>query len=359
MEVVVADGVESVIEGASPFASPEQFREAFESKLAQLLHEYDELGVFILVLANASFDHAVWKRLSAPLMEKFRSLLHSFQERGGQGVVLDDASDDLQVFSQLARIGLGGLKTTEFRFLGPWELQFNLLRSLRPPRMASVVADTLSLPFNPDGFHFNRPYLRKEIFWHGWLAGRDGALFFNKYPFVDLHGLLVPEPNRMHPQFLREEDLEYLWHVTEVLQGSLPGVGFGYNSFGAGASVNHLHFQMFLRPRDLPVTHSQWCHNGGSMDYPAGCHRFDSVRDAWSFINGLHQRETSYNLLALQGSLYCFPRRRQGSYYPEDWSGSLAWYEMAGGFASFDEQEFRGLEAETLTRALQEVALTA
>ena len=224
--------------------------------------------------------------------------------------------------------------------------------------MTTVVADAISLPFNPDGFHFNKPFLRKEIFWHGWLAGRYGALFFNKYPFVDLHGLLVPEPNRMHPQFLREEDLEYLWHITEVLDRSLPGVGFGYNSFGAGASVNHLHFQMFLRPRDLPVTRAQWRHNGGTTDYPSGCHRFDSLSAAWSFVSDLHRRETSYNLLALPGVLYCFPRRRQGSYYPEAWSGSLAWYEMTGGFASFEEQEFSSLEAETLTRALQEVALT-
>ncbi|OOZ36145.1 hypothetical protein BOW51_08600 [Solemya velesiana gill symbiont] len=101
---------------------------------------------------------------------------------------------------------------------------------------------------------------------------------------------------------MTEEDNEYIWHVTRLLGETLPGVGFGYNSYGAGASVNHLHFQMFLRDKPLPVAHERWQHNGGGEVYPAQCYRFDSPDTAWKILAALHQVETTYNLVYLPGS---------------------------------------------------------
>ncbi|OOZ36146.1 hypothetical protein [Solemya velesiana gill symbiont] len=156
---------------ASPFESPVEFRLNFERQLASLLTDFDELGVYILVLANAGFDSALWERLADPLQEKYRYLAQSMIERQQQGLLLDDAEDDLQVFRCLMTLGFDNHQNTVFRQAGPWEVQFNQLRSFRPPRMTGKKTEGVSAPFDPDGFHFNKPFLRKEVFWHGWLAG--------------------------------------------------------------------------------------------------------------------------------------------------------------------------------------------
>ncbi|MET0103625.1 MAG: hypothetical protein ABW072_00590 [Sedimenticola sp.] len=343
----------------SPFESPEQFRVAFERQLASLLSEFDELGVYILVLANACLDRPLWANLSESLKDKFHYLAREIAENHQEGLLLDDADDDLLVFRRLMETGFDNLQATSFRTVGPWELQFNQLRSFRPPRMSGRPTEGISAPFNPDGFHFNKPFLRKEIFWQGWLAGRDCALLYNKFPFVELHGLLVPEPRKERSQLLSEEDNDYLWRLTELLDRTLPGVGFGYNSYGAGASVNHLHFQMFLRGEPLPVASDNWQHNGGDVPYPARCHRFDSPRETWQMITSLHRQQITYNLVYLPGVVYCLPRARHGLSQPAGWSGGFAWYEMAGGVTLFDEGLFNELERLQVDEALTQISLPA
>ena len=285
----------------TPFNSTALLRETFERQLDQLLTDYDELGVFILVLANAGYDAVIWDDLHKHLEEKYDYLMQSIREHDEKGLVLDDAEDDLMVFRKLMALGFENLKPTRFRNVGHWELQFNRLRSFRPPRMTQAVAEGISAPFNPEGFHFNKPFLRKETFWHGGLEGREISLLYNKFPFVDMHGLLVPEPHAERPQLLTQKDNEYLWSVSETLGGYLPGAGFGYNSYGAGASVNHLHFQMFLREQPLPVADPCWQHNGGDEAYAANCYRFDDAASAWQMIETLHRQEVSYNLVYLPG----------------------------------------------------------
>ena len=274
-----------------------------------------------------------------------------------RGLVLDDADDDLAVFVQLMEVGISRLRLTEFRFLGDWEFQFNQLRSFRPPRMTNAAVEGISQPFDPDKFNFNRAYLKKEILWSGSLAGRFCSLFYNKFPFVDLHGLLVPESRQGYPQLLSEEFNSYLWDVTAQLAETLPGVGFGYNSYGANASVNHLHFQMFLRDRPLPVADAKWIHNGGNKLFPATCFRFDSPASSWRFIAELHRRKISYNLIYLPGCLYCLPRQKQGHYEHAPWSTGFAWYEMAGGYTTFSEQDFMQIGGADITEELKKVTL--
>jgi hypothetical protein len=125
----------------------------------------------------------------------------------------------------------------------------------------------------------------------------------------------------------------------------MPGFGLGYNSYGAHASVNHLHFQTFLREEPLPIEDPHWSHNGGPDPYPCRCLRFDNSQEAGGFIDGLHRQEISYNLIAGSGHLYCLPRRKQGEVGYAPWLNALAWYEMAGGFPLASEADFRCLGA--------------
>jgi len=339
----------------SPFSSTQQFRQAFVRGLEGLL-EQPELGSYILVHANASFDPKVGASLERRLRRQYLALSDSYRDALRQGRTLTGALDDLLVFLKLMAIDFDGVQPTERRRAGPWEVQFNHLRAFRPPRMSAEPVTGNYAPFEPEGFHFNKPFLRREVLWSGQLHRVEVELLYNKFPFVDLHGLLVPDRGANQPQFLSRPYHLYVWELARQLGVGLPGLGFGYNSYGAYASVNHLHFQMFVRERPLPIADPVWRHNGGDREYPTGCERFDCPREAWERISQLHAERNSYNLVYLPGLMYCLPRRRQGSYTHAPWTAGFAWYELAGGVTAFNRDDF-AIDAEVITRELAKLRL--
>ncbi len=341
---------------SSPLDSATALQNAFAAGLERLL-DSPNLGAYVLVLANALYDRELYGRLSGALQRRFEEHLGRVRGTLAAGQDLDDAPDDLLVFLKLIAIGPEAAGITERRRAGPWEVQFNLLRSFRPKRMSAGVGGGIQMPFDPSGFHFNKPFLRKETIWRGELAGSQVDLLYNKFPFVDLHGLLVPEREAGLPQFLSRDWHDYLWRVTEELAARLPGLGFGYNSYGACASVNHLHFQLFRRETALPVAARQWRHNGGDEPYPARCFRFDDPRQAWRYLDHLHREAEPYNLVYLPGRLYCLPRARQGDYVHAPWASGFAWYEMAGGMVAFNRGDFESLGAEQISEELARVGV--
>lgn len=334
------------------FRSSERFQEAFAQGLVEML-EHDGLGVFILICANAGFSPALQHLLSPALKERYQRHAEDYREALAQGQCLPDADDDVLVFLKMMAIGFETLRPSERRNAGPWEVQFNPLRSFRPPRMAHTRVDAIHAPFNENGFHFNKAFLRKECFWSGTLEGREVELLYNKFPFVDYHGLLVPQREHNAPQFLTRDDHHYLWRLSETIGESLPGVGFGYNAYGAYASVNHLHFQMYRRESPLPVESPEWRHNGGNRSYPSCCERFDKVESAWSFIDTLHCEGTSYNLLYVPGSLFCLPRQKQGNYQHAAWTAGFTWYEMCGGMVTFNRTQYETLDAVAIEKEFE------
>ncbi|RLJ18083.1 hypothetical protein DJ030_04070 [bacterium endosymbiont of Escarpia laminata] len=340
----------------SPFLSLDTFRQAFLAGLEDLL-EQPGFGVFILGLANATFDPEIHAALKAPLQYRFEQLAGICRESLSGGREVPAAPDDLVVFLKLMAIGFDGVALTEFRRADEWELQFNHIRAFRPARMTGEKVTGIHRPFDPRGFHFNKPFLRKEVFWEGELHGLEVELLYNKFPFTQFHGLLVPERREREPQYLSHLYHLYIWNLTEELGGCLPGVGFGYNSYGAFASVNHLHFQMFVRQQSLPLEVEQWGHNGGGVPYPVDCLRFGSAPDAWSYLSELHREGISYNLIYRPGCLYCLPRRKQGSYEHAPWTTGYAWYEMAGGVTTTNRADYDNLDAAVIDAELSKLQL--
>lgn len=337
------------------FSSAGAFRQAFEQGLGRLLDQAG-LGAFILVLANANFDQHIHQLLEQRLHDRFSELQAFYRDALRQGRSLPDTADDLLVFLKLMTVGFGQLQTTRFRSLGPWEVQFNHVRSFRPARMTSQAVKGIRKDFDPGSFNFSKPFLQQEILWQGPLQKRDVSLFYNKFPFAELHCLLVPEPGLHKPQFLQQADHDYIWELTGTLAETIANVGFGYNSYGALASVNHLHFQLFVRDQQLPVDDGRWQHNGGKDPYPLPCWRFDSMTDAWHYLAHLHEKEISYNLVYLPGRLYCLPRKKQGSYQQSDWTGGFAWHEMAGCVTTFAYEDFETLTAGQVSAELAMLA---
>ncbi len=339
-----------------PFDSLETFQHAFTSGLSALLQK-GGLGPFILVCANASFDKRIEEATAEGLAALFKSLSAEYVDALSNGKPINVVEEDLLVFLKLHAVGFERLQATETRQAGPCEVQFNQLRSFRPKRITTQVPQSLHMPFDEAGFHFNKPFMQKEAFWAGKLNNRHATLYYNKYPFADFHGLLVPERESCLPQFLTEAHHCYLWEVTQELAGTLDGVGFGYNSLGAFASVNHLHFQMFVKPAGLLVMNADWQHNGGKTPYPTSCAAFDTPAAAWEYLSGLHEKNTPYNLLYSKGLLYVFPRKKQGCYTQPDWTSGFAWLEMAGGMITFNRESYVNLDQEIISQELSKLAM--
>ena len=339
------------------FRDAGQLRQRFVDGLEQMLADHEGLGVFILVLANASYDEAIYERLASVLRARFDHAASGMREILRSGRRPADAPDDVDVFLRLMALGLDDLPLTAFRMAGGFQLQFNLLRALRPPRMANTRVEKVFSPFAPDGFHFNKPFLKKEVLWEGELRERHSRLLYNKFPFALLHGLLVIEPEANKPQYLTQDDHQLVWTLCEQAGRGNPGLGFGYNSYGAYASINHQHFQMFSHPgTGYPVEEGRWRHNGGTEHYPLACTRFTDRERAWHRIVDLHERNRAYNLLYRPGCLYLVPRRSQGDYAHSDWTGGFAWSEVSGSVTTFNGEDFRTLDEQAIRAEMARMA---
>lgn len=326
------------------FRSPQAFRSAFVEGLIPLIAA-EGLGTFILALGNAAFDAHIHHLLAPRLLRRFGELSERCRAALRSGRTPPDPHDDLLVFLELVAIGIEDLPTASFRRTGPWELQFNPLRALRPARASASAVQTLRAAFDADGFHFDRPFLRREVLWEGELLGRPGRLLYNKFPFVDLHALWVPEPAAGRPQFLDERAHAGAWQLAAALGDDLPGLGLGYNAYGAYASVNHLHFQWFVRPEPLPIEDDCWEHNGGRLSYPLPCLRFTDAQEAWRAFAKLHDAGRTYNALYRRGVLYLVPRAFQGRYAHSAWTQGFAWAEVAGAVTTFNLDDFQRLDS--------------
>lgn len=333
------------------FASPAGFRQGFEDGLHRML-DIGGLNLFILVAANASFDTALFSHLQPHLEATYRQLLARFREALRHGSRVEEADDDLLVFMKIACIGFDALHLTEQRRAGVWEVQFNHLRSFRPLRNSQRPMTTIRAPFDTQGFNFNRSFMQQEILWSGEMLGRHFNLYYNKFPFVDLHSLLVPEPERCLPQFHHHEMHTFVWDLVRRMSAALPGIRIGYNALGAFASVNHLHYQLFLREQPLPVERAAWVQNGGADPYPVDCRLFVSADDAWRFVERLHARNEAYNLLYTAAGMYCMPRKIQGRFPLADWSNGFSWYEMSGGMITFNHNDFAALREHSISEGL-------
>lgn len=337
-----------------PFVSASSLEHRFADGLAAMLENHRGLGVYILVLANSAYDSKLWAQLAPALAKRHAELAAGITESLRRGQKLDEPDDDVLVFLKLHAIGLEHVNTLESRRAGPWEVMFNPVRALRPPRISGMKFEGLLRAFDPTGFHFNKPFLAKEILWQGDLAGKPARLLYNKFPFARLHGLLVPEPLRQAPQFLTPELHGWAWDLCA--ESGVPGFCLGYNSYGAGASVNHLHFQSFVPDNPLPLQDARFAHNGGSESYPLPCQRFTDPVESWLELDRLHQRNTPYNLIYSQGCLHLVARVPQDSSKLDAQSRGHGWSEMAGAVTLFSRGVFESLSAAKFEKELSSFA---
>ena len=322
-------------------AADDDFRRQFSEGLSQMLSA-DGLGAFILVLANSLQGDELRQPLLHALEKNFDAMKFA-----GQGSVDDDS-----VFAILAREGIEDQQCWRHRKVGCWELLYNTMRRLRPERLSREQFDAISQPFDDQRFNFNRPFLKPEILWQGEWSGHHFRVLYNKFPFAPWHLLIVPDAEKQQPQYLDFGSHKTMWELVSEQQHLILGFGVGYNSLGAGASINHLHFQGFVRSDPLPVESHRWRHHGGDEAYPLKCRVEHSAQQAWELIEQFQQQNQPFNLLYRPGLCYLLPREPQASVTAEKWARGIAWYESCGVFTLADQSLHNALTQQQITQQL-------
>lgn len=329
-----------------PFRSMDEFQETFMLGLENML-EGGGLGTFILAMTNASMDKNLLERLKPRLLAEYERLKASEPEKQCA------TEDDRQVFEKLSSPGYELLQLSEQRQLPPWSMRFTPMRALRPSRMSDTPIDHNHEPFDDNKFHFNKSFLANEILWKGKLMDAHCRLLYNKFPFLHLHSIFVIEPEECRPQLLDQSAHEFIWQFLENIEPGFPGVGMGYNAYGAGASVNHQHFHMYIRQDDgYPVEADRWQHNGGEHSYPLQCEYETSSEGAWQKISHLNESNSTYNLLYRPGCAYIIRRRFQGQFDYADWMAGVGWADLAGEVTSCNRRHFLEISQQQLEKQL-------
>lgn len=332
----------------TPFPSTQHFQQLFIQRLIQLL-DNDELGVFILVLANASMDSEIFNRLKPLLEKRYQYFVQQIDQSTTYPV------DDLSVFKQLQKLGLENIELTQQRQSGPWILQYNQLRGFRPARNSQSTINSLYQSFDASAFHFNKPFLAKEIIWKGVIHSLPVTLFYNKYPFADYHALVLLDALQQKPQFLTLQDCSDIKVVIEALS-HLQGLALAYNSLGALASINHQHWQMMLSQQPYPIELQCWIHNGGHDAYPLVVNCFDSTQHAWEEIDKLQNSNQAFNLFMRPQKVYLVKRKLQGEYPQPSWSSGFAWSELSGQFTLTRLSDYDDLKTQQIELQLSQLA---
>jgi len=323
-----------------------QFKTLFISQLRDMLSP-DELGAFILVLANSEQDVFLKNELQDDLKSTFFDLKKKFVSG-----VLTAPKDDSDVFKQLVDTDLDAFPIWKRRSSGDWEIVYNSMRQLRPARASSQVFESIRQDFNHDGFHFNKPFLKPETLWQGGYQQHSLRVLYNKFPFSNYHLLIAVSPEHHLPQLLTREMNQLNFTLVADAENRLPGFGIGFNSLAAGASVNHLHSQSFIREADFPVEKKCWKHHDGEREYPLHTRFFKDEICSWLYIEQLIAQDVAFNCLYRQSGCYVITRKYQGTVKLPSWLKGAGWLDVAGVMTVSDRVVFESLNNRAITDAL-------
>lgn len=301
--------------------SREEYEGRFIGRLVELALVENDFATRVLVLANVTYDKEILNYFGGQCLQKMI-------ERCLSGDRSDARQEDIDIM-EWANANLAEATTPNLTSrVGELVLSHNVIRTKRPKGKAANPAFIIYEPFSKSIFLLAG--LQKESFAEVEMAKKQVRIFYNKYPFNLIHSLFFPDIEKCLPQYLTREYHEWAWNTAVEAIENIPEFSMGYNSLGAFASQNHLHFQPALC--EYPVTNECWKHNGSSngLYYPAAVAVFDNFNDSWEWIEKANRTNIAYNLLYAKGRIYCFARKMQGSYVHESWTSGFAFAEMSG-----------------------------
>lgn len=128
--------------------------------------------------------------------------------------------------------------------------QLNTDRSLK--RRGPQHIESLNPTFKHKMFNFNNVRESEVLMTiNDCLGSPEVQMIINKSPLTQYHSLICPEVEKNHVQRINRDILAFC--ITFMRNIDDQNIRMGYNSPGALASVNHLHFHLLLFPQDLYI----------------------------------------------------------------------------------------------------------
>jgi len=196
----------------------------------------------------------------------------------------------------------------------------------------------------------------------------DWAAIPNLAPFSEHgHWMLLPVTHgKQGINFVHtRQELTKVW-LEEALEltTALPEAVVFFNGLHAGASQNHLHFQLVFEPENLPIEAAERMTLSGVtclMGYPAGAVVYDSnsLDSLWMAVAKLQARGVPLNLILRHGCAYLVGRVAEHEVTPEYPCAIPASYEFAGKWIVPSKEFFDSLTAEIAETVLRKASYTS
>lgn len=233
---------------------------------------------------------------------------------------------------------------------GRFFLELNTFRSRRPKSSSQ----------KDDACLFCR--LGATSAWNEILEYKGWKVLANPFPIEkEGHFTIIPASSEHYPQYL---DKKFILFALEFMKDA-KNLVLIFNSWGAGASQNHLHFQALYKKERLPLEDAGLeligdksgvkvyrlknypaqgiVFEGGSKEERAGV-----ITDYLKKLSG-----KAYNFVFTKEKVYFFPRAKESpSSYPQLKLG--AW-ELAGRFVFVDKEIFLSIKEKELNTILNEI----
>jgi len=320
-----------------------EFFEQFKGRLNELLKtEGLPPGVAITLIANLNFHG---QDIPADIFE-------GIDYSNGYGSPDNEAV--LKTVQRMIQDGQPLRQPVREKIDEEFSLQYNFIRGFRPLRGARRLDIALNEPIQfdnkgkPKGFNYTSEECTLEKFTTLPYDRMPVDILFNRYPFAPYHFLWVPnripdDLKDIHNQFLDPEKdkaiIQAAWD-TVTKQGFGQGIRLCYNSNGAHASANHLHFQgffitqgweppfeKFIRFCDDPSRKLKDCYFKGVR----WLSKSDGAPGLEDFISEMNRRDgAAYNLCLTPSGIACFPRKHQAD---EEYSTMLEQSKWTTGYA--------------------------
>lgn len=182
------------------------------------------------------------------------------------------AAQSLGVFKYDVREGSLPMRTMAGRFA--FVVQLNPDRGTQRRRPQDTCQ--LVMPFDDNLFNFTKTKAGETLFrlqLPAALKVCDASLFVNNSPIEFCSSLLVPDPSKKLPQVLTSDSL--LLAVSFLAASSCQHQRLGFNSLGAAASVNHLHWHVYRLNARLAIEQHPVSDEHVLIDWPIPGFAFD------------------------------------------------------------------------------------
>ncbi|XP_077291045.1 GDP-D-glucose phosphorylase 1 [Arctopsyche grandis] len=201
-------------------------------------------------------------------------------------------------------------------------LQLNIERAHN--RRAPDTIETINQPFDSKKFNFTKVPKIEHIFDLRNTYDIDTSkhvIIINASPICYGHSLFCPNIDEHLPQIITFKSLELVSNI--MFLSSNINLRLGFNSLCGMASVNHLHYHIFILNYRLPVEYIKCQHLKGPLyemvDYPAKCFGFemrtfseisDVCSQVYKLIRFLMDNNIAHNLYMTKGDAFdCSTRR--------------------------------------------------